>query len=207
MNNPEKPSFEMFLRKALKEPLNRLGGALLRVGIRPNHITFLGLAGSLVAAILAGQGHLLAAGLVLVFFAPLDALDGAMARLMGKPRPFGGFLDSVVDRYEELLMLGGLLVFFLARGNTAGVLLSYAAAAGSVLVSYTRARAESAGFNGKVGLLTRVERSILIILGLIAGYPIVSVGIIAVLGNFTAIQRFVSVWKQSRESVENQTQE
>lgn len=128
---------------------------------------------------------------------PLDAVDGAMARKIGVPTRFGGFLDSVIDRYDELLLLGGVLVYFTREGNTWGIYLTYAAAAGSVLVSYMRARAEALGFDGKVGLLTRVERYIILILGLLLNWTIYSVGIIAVLGNATALQRLLYVKKQA----------
>lgn len=130
--------------------------------------------------------------------APLDAVDGSMARQRQESSKFGAFFDSVVDRYDELVLLAGLLFYFSQEGAQAGVMLTYLATMGSVLVSYTRARAESLGLNAKTGILTRIERAIVLIIGLLIGKPLYSVGIIAVLGNITAIQRIAQVWKQSK---------
>ncbi len=130
--------------------------------------------------------------------APLDAVDGAMARLRGNPSRFGAFLDSVIDRYDELLLLGGLIFYFNNQDNQSGIMLTFLAAMGSVLVSYTRARAEGLGLNAKAGILTRIERAIILIIGLLLAKPIFSVGIIAVLANITAIQRICRVWQESK---------
>ena len=136
--------------------------------------------------------------MVAALMAPLDAIDGAMARLRGKPSRFGAFFDSVIDRYDELILLGGLIFYFYQQSQFTAVLLTYLATVGSALVSYTRARAEGLGLDAKVGILTRIERSIILIIGLLIDRPIISVGIIAVLANITAIQRIVSVWKQTK---------
>ncbi|HOA21309.1 MAG TPA: CDP-alcohol phosphatidyltransferase family protein [Anaerolineaceae bacterium] len=192
-----KKSFEKILRKTFSGLLDTIAGFLLGLGLKPNHITLAGLCGNIIAAVLIGSGRLMAGGLMAALMGPLDAVDGAMARKIGVPTRFGGFLDSVIDRYDELLLLGGVLVYFTRGGNTWGIYLTYAAAAGSVLVSYMRARAEALGFDGKVGLLTRVERYIILILGLLLNWIIYSVGIIAVLGNATALQRLLYVKKQA----------
>ena len=196
-----KKSFEKILRKTFSGLLDTIAGFLLGLGLKPNHITLAGLCGNIIAAVLIGSGRLMAGGLMAALMGPLDAVDGAMARKIGVPTRFGGFLDSVIDRYDELLLLGGVLVYFTRGGNTWGIYLTYAAAAGSVLVSYMRARAEALGFDGKVGLLTRVERYIILILGLLLNWIIYSVGIIAILGNVTAIQRLLYVRKQAAGSV------
>jgi len=195
-----KKSFEKILRKTFSGLLDTIAGFLLGLGLKPNHITLAGLCGNIIAAVLIGSGRLMAGGLMAALMGPLDAVDGAMARKIGVPTRFGGFLDSVIDRYDELLLLGGVLLYFTRGGNTWGIYLTYAAAAGSVLVSYMRARAEALGFDGKVGLLTRVERYIILILGLLLNWIIYSVGIIAVLGNATAIQRLFYVKKQTGEN-------
>ena len=192
-----KKSFEKILRKTFSGLLDTIAGFLLGLGLKPNHITLAGLCGNIIAAVLIGSGRLMAGGLMAALMGPLDAVDGAMARKIGVPTRFGGFLDSVIDRYDELLLLGGVLVYFTRGGNTWGIYLTYAAAAGSVLVSYMRARAEALGFDGIVGLLTRVERYIILILGLLLNWIIYSVGIIAVLGNATALQRLLYVKKQA----------
>lgn len=193
-----KASFEQFLRKTFKTPLDRAASFLLNKGLLPNHITLFGLLGNLTAAVLIGKGYLLWGGLVAALMAPLDALDGAMARQREKFSNFGAFFDSVIDRYDELILLAGLLFYFSQNNSQPGVFLTYLAAAGSVMVSYTRARAEALGLNAKIGILTRIERAIVLIIGLLIGKPIYSVGIITCLGNITAIQRIAQVWKQSK---------
>jgi CDP-diacylglycerol--glycerol-3-phosphate 3-phosphatidyltransferase len=162
-------------------------------------VTLAGLAGNIVAALLIGAGHLTWGGVVAMLMGPLDAVDGALARRQGKQTPFGAFLDSVTDRYDELLLLGGLLYYFSTAGNHTGIMLTYVAAAGAVLVSYTRARAEALGFEAKVGILSRVERYLILIPGLLFHIPLISVSIIAVLGNLTAIQRLFHVRKQAEQ--------
>lgn len=191
-------NFETFLRKTFKEPLNWLASQLLKIGITPNHITLIGVIGNLAASTLIAFGHLRWGGLVAGLMAPLDAVDGAVARLRGKPSRFGAFFDSVIDRYDELILLAGLLIYFYVRADTIGFLLTYLSAMGSVLVSYTRARAEGLGLDAKTGIMTRIERSIVMIIGLLLARPIYSVGIIAVFANITAIQRICRVWQQTK---------
>lgn len=193
-----KNPLEEFLRKTFNEPLNWIASKVLKIGLTPNHITFIGFLGNVAAAILIGFGHLRWAGLLAVLMAPLDAVDGAMARLGGKSSKFGAFFDSVIDRYDEVFLFGGLLVWFYYQQNFLGVILSFVAAMGAMLVSYTRARAEGLGIYTKVGLMTRIERAIVLIIGLLIGKPIWSVGIIAVFANITAIQRIVYVWRESK---------
>lgn len=192
--------FEGFLRKSFHAPLDAIAGFLLKLGITANFITLLGLAGNIVAAYLIARGQLLAGGLVAAFMAPLDALDGALARKTGITNKFGAFLDSVVDRYDEMILLAGVLYYFQTQAYTLGVMLTYAAMCGSVLVSYTRARAEGLGFSGKAGLFSRIERSIVLILGLVFNQLLISIGIIGILANVTAVQRIFFVWKQSRQA-------
>jgi CDP-diacylglycerol--glycerol-3-phosphate 3-phosphatidyltransferase len=138
-------------------------------------------------------------GIVLFLFVLVDALDGTMARLRGESTDFGGFVDSVSDRYAEFITFGGLLYFFLSQDNFPGVMVTFAATGGSVLVSYVKARAEGLGFTAKVGILTRVERYFVLIPLLIFGQPFVAVCLIAVLGNITAFQRILHVRVQGHE--------
>ncbi len=198
MSKP-KFDFEGFLRKTFQSPLDAIAGFLLKLGLTANFITLLGLVGNIAAAYLIARGNLLAGGLVAAFMAPLDALDGALARKAGVIGKFGAFLDSVVDRYDEMILLAGVLYYFQSQAYTLGVMLTYAALCGSVLVSYTRARAEGLGFSGKAGIFSRIERSIVLILGLVFNQLLISVGIIAILANVTAIQRIFFVWKQSKQ--------
>lgn len=134
---------------------------------------------------------------------PLDALDGTIARLRGDPDKFGAFVDSVTDRYSELIIMGGLLVYFLLKNDLLSCGIVFLAAAGSVLVSYVKARAEALGYNAKVGILTRVERYIVLAPLLVANLPVIAVWIIAIFANFTALQRIWFVRKQAYAQLES----
>jgi len=162
-------------------------------------ITAFGLIGNLAAGILIATGHLCWGGLTALIVGPLDALDGVLARLRSESSEYGAFVDSITDRYSEMAIFGGLLVYFSKTGNWLDSLLIFSAAIGSFMVSYTRARAESLGYSAKIGLLTRAERYLILVPGVVLGYPRISLWIIAVLANFTALQRFIHVRKKSRE--------
>jgi CDP-diacylglycerol--glycerol-3-phosphate 3-phosphatidyltransferase len=186
------------LRVRFKGLLDPVGAFLNRLGIAPNTLTLAGLAGNLVGAVFLARGDFLIGGLVLLAMGPLDALDGTMARLRGEPTAFGGFIDSVTDRYSELLIFGGLLLYYALAGEVVLSMISFAAASGSVLVSYARARAQSLGYEAKGGLLTRAERFIVLIPSLILGYPNVGIWLVAIFSNITAVQRILSVRQQAR---------
>mgnify|MGYP000927575776 CR=1 FL=1 len=200
VNNLKAPkwSFDSFLRKTFKGIIDPVAGALLKIGMTPNMVTYLGVIFSTAVAILIAFGKVQLAGIVLLITAPTDVLDGSMARLKGGDTLYGAFIDSVTDRFSELVILCGLLVYYLLKPDMMGVILAFVAAGGSVLVSYIKARAESLGYNAKMGLLTRVERVLILIPCLIAGgiFPMIALWILAVLTNFTALQRFFFVRKQ-----------
>ncbi len=191
------------MRAWFKFVLDPIGGFLNRLGLMPNTVTLIGLAGTLVASILLARGNFLVGGILVFAMGPIDALDGTMARLRGEATEFGAFVDSVTDRYAELLIFGGLLVYFLGQGDILAATLVFAAAAGSVLVSYVKARAEGLHFEAKLGLLTRMERYLVIVPSLILGYPKVGLWIIAILANLTALQRILHVRRQARSGKGN----
>ena len=191
------------MRAWFKFVLDPIGGFLNRLGLMPNTVTLIGLAGTLVASILLARGNFLVGGILVFAMGPIDALDGTMARLRGEATEFGAFVDSVTDRYAELLIFGGLLVYFLGQGDILAATLVFAAAAGSVLVSYVKARAEGLHFEAKLGLLTRMERYLVIVPSLILGYPKVGLWIIAILANLTAMQRILHVRRQARSGKGN----
>ncbi|UCD41464.1 MAG: CDP-alcohol phosphatidyltransferase family protein, partial [Chloroflexota bacterium] len=134
------------MRLRFRGVLDPIGAFLNRIGLMPNTMTILGLIGNTVGAILLAQGRMTAGGLIILAMGPVDALDGTMARLRGEPSEFGAFVDSVTDRYSELVIFGGLLIYYVLQGNWTAALVTYLAAAGSVLVSYVRARASSLGY-------------------------------------------------------------
>ena len=184
------------LRAVFKGVLDPAGRWLIRLGLSPNALTLIGFGGNVVAAYLLARGWFLAGGLVFLALSAFDALDGTVARLSQKVTRFGAFLDSTLDRYAELAVFAGLLYFYLGTGDALTTMVLFAAAAGSVLVSYTRARAEALGFTAKGGLLTRALRVIILGLALVLGFPAVGLWVIAILANFTAIQRIWIVYRQ-----------
>ena len=185
------------MRAWFKWVVDPLGKFFLGIGITPNMMTTLGMLGNFLSAYFLSQGRLVLGGWVMLIVTPIDALDGTMARLRGDPSDFGAFVDSVSDRYAELAILGGLMYFYATQGNALGSTLAFAAASGSVLVSYVRARAESLGYEAKVGLMTRVERYLVLAPLLVFNNPMIALWILAILGNFTALQRIWFVRRQA----------
>jgi CDP-diacylglycerol--glycerol-3-phosphate 3-phosphatidyltransferase len=198
-----KPTFTDRLRKIFKGILDPSGALLNRLGLTPNSITLLGLVGTAIGAYFISQGKMTTGGFVLFISVLVDALDGTMARLRGESSDFGAFVDSVSDRYAEFITFGGLLYYFITQENYPGVVVTFTATAGSVLVSYVKARAEGLGFEAKVGILTRVERYLVLIPLLVFNKPFIASLIIALLGNITAFQRIFYVRTQGRERMKN----
>jgi CDP-diacylglycerol--glycerol-3-phosphate 3-phosphatidyltransferase len=179
--------------------------------LTPNMLTLFGLVITGAGAAALAVGHLTTAGFILWFAGLFDILDGALARASGKVYPYGAFLDSTVDRYSEGLVYLGLLVFFLGQHQIVQPVLILLALAGSFLVSYVRARAQSLGFTCEVGILARPERVVIIVAGLlldgIVGHHVVltlALVILAVGTNFTAVQRIWVVWQQNRAALRAQ---
>jgi CDP-diacylglycerol--glycerol-3-phosphate 3-phosphatidyltransferase len=192
-----RPTLTELLRVKFKGITDPVGGFLNRLGIAPNTLTLTGLAGNLVGAMFLAKGNFMVGGLIILAMGPLDAIDGTMARLRGESSAFGAFVDSVTDRYSELLIFGGLLVYYLQQGEAPIAGLVFAAAAGSVLVSYVKARAEALGYHAKGGILTRAERFVVLVPSLILNYPTVGIAIVAILANVTALQRIYLVRRQA----------
>jgi CDP-diacylglycerol--glycerol-3-phosphate 3-phosphatidyltransferase len=187
------------MRVVFKRVLDPFGAFFNRLGIYPNTMTLLGLAGNIIGAILIALGHMTLGGTIVLVMGLIDTLDGTMARLRGMPSDFGAFVDSVTDRYSELVIFGGLLYYFLQKADWVSVLAIYIAASGAVLVSYVRARAASLGMDTKVGFLSRFERYLVLAPTLIFNIPMIGIWIIAILANFTAVQRIVDVRRQAHE--------
>jgi CDP-diacylglycerol--glycerol-3-phosphate 3-phosphatidyltransferase len=185
------------MRVWFKWVVDPFGRFFLRLGMTPNMMTTLGMAGNFIGAYFISQGKLVLGGWLVLIMTPIDALDGTMARLLGEPSDFGAFVDSVSDRYAEMAILGGLMYYFATQGNALGSTLAFAAAAGSILVSYVKARAESLHYEAKVGILTRVERYLVLAPLLVFNQPIIALWILAILGNFTALQRIWFVRRQA----------
>lgn len=189
------------LRLRLKGIAEPIAALLNNLGLKPNTITITGLIGHIIAAYLVAVGNFTWGGLLLALMAPVDFLDGTMARLRGESTSFGAFVDSVTDRYSEFVILGGLLLYYLQQSEPLPCILVYLAAAGSLLVSYIRAKAEALGYEVKVGLLTRVERYFVLIPALILKFPILGLWAIAILANVTAMQRILYIRHQAYDFI------
>jgi len=193
-----KPTLTDRLRILFKGVIEPVAGFFNRLGLRPNTMTLMGLAGSAAGAYLLSRGLIVPGGILLAVVTPFDALDGTMARLRGESSDWGAFVDSVTDRYSELFVLGGLLYYFIQQDNHLASMLLYIAAGGSLMVSYTKARADSLNYEAKIGLLTRVERYLVIIPLLILNQPVLLAWLVAIFANFTAFQRIFFVRRQAR---------
>ena len=200
----QKKTFTDYLRLWFKWVLDPLGRLFLRLGLTPNMVTMLGLVGNAVGAYFLARGEFFTGGILIAVMTPVDALDGTMARLRGEASDWGAYVDSVSDRYSELIIYGGLLYHFLTIGDVTGGMLTFGAAAGSVLVSYVKARAEGLGYEARVGLLTRAERYIVLAPSLVFNLVYIGLGILAVLANITALQRIWYVRRLAHARIRRQ---
>ena len=199
----EKFTFTDLLRKMFGGLLSAIGEFLHKIGVSPNMITITGLVGTAYASYLIAIGNLTLGGFLVLLMGSVDALDGAVARARGDAEDFGAFVDSISDRYSELFTYAGLLWHFIYQENFQASLVTFFALSGSMLVSYVRARAQSLGFETKVGILTRVERILVVGPSVWFGFPLVGIWIVAIGANITALQRIVHVRSQARKRVED----
>lgn len=180
---------------------------LAALGLTPNMATLLGLLLNCVTAAILATGHLRIGGVLLLFAGLFDMVDGALARIRNQKTTFGAFFDSTLDRYSEGVVLLGVILFAMTApsypSRTLLVALTYVAGLSSLMVSYTRARAEGLGLECKSGLMARPERVLLLAAGLIIGgdaWLIWTVGILAVTSTYTAIERIFVVWRTIKRS-------
>jgi CDP-diacylglycerol--glycerol-3-phosphate 3-phosphatidyltransferase len=176
--------------KALAEAVAQ---ALARTGVSPTQLTLLGFALNVGVAVVLAAGLLPLGGALSLLAGAFDTLDGALARVAKRSTAFGAFLDSTVDRYAEAALLLGLLIDAARRGDLLVSAATYIVIVGSLMVSYTRARAEGLGLKCEVGIAPRPERVIILALGLILGLELPALILLAVLTNVTAIQRILHV--------------
>lgn len=170
---------------------------LVRLGIQPNLLSMIGFFAASAAGAMVAIDHVFLGGLLFLISGPFDALDGAVARTAGLESRFGAFLDSFMDRYSEAAVLFGILCWSTFRGHHTLVLLTFLTLVGSVMVSYTRARAEGLNISCKVGLFTRLERFVVLTITLLTGQLLIGLALLAFLTNFTALQRMFHVYRQS----------
>src|SRR5437868_11564602 len=172
--------------------------ALALSKINPNVLTFCGLVINIVAGTFLAFGRFRTAGFIIIFAGLFDMVDGRVARATNQVTRFGGFFDSVLDRYSDLALYMGLLVYYASINRFFYIVLTAIVMTGSVMISYTRARAENAIPKCKVGFLERPERVVLIILGALLDRMAAVLWVIAVLSNVTVIARMVYTWQEAK---------
>jgi CDP-diacylglycerol--glycerol-3-phosphate 3-phosphatidyltransferase len=177
-----------------------IGRFLGNLGVTPNMLTIAGLLLNVGVAAIIAFWDIRIGGILLLFASAFDMLDGAVARATGKTSKFGGFLDSTLDRYSESIVYLGVLVYIVDTADAkTGSILTLLATTGALLISYTRARAEAAGYHASVGLVARPERVILLAICLILKEPLWALWALAILTHLTAFTRIAHVWRLSQQ--------
>jgi len=177
--------------------LQKVVSGVAATGINPNVLTLLGLVANAGAAVMFARGLFRWAAALIFLAGFLDMLDGQVARKRGRVTAFGGFFDSVIDRYSDMLLYMGLVVYYTTIGRFFYMVLAGVAMAGSVMVSYSRARAESVIPSCKVGFMERPERVVLLILGGLFNRMAPALWVIAVLSTVTVIHRIYYTWQET----------
>jgi CDP-diacylglycerol--glycerol-3-phosphate 3-phosphatidyltransferase len=185
-----------WLYKALSKVFGKRGN--------PNSFTIMGFFATLIASALILKELWVAAGLMIILSGLLDLFDGVLARQLERVTLFGGFLDSVLDRYSDLLLLLALLIYYLGKGFPGLVVLTSVVSLGTILIPYVRAKAESLQIPCSVGLMERAERIILLSAGTLFQWMEPILWILAILTHFTVIHRIYYVWEKMRSPSGNE---
>jgi CDP-diacylglycerol--glycerol-3-phosphate 3-phosphatidyltransferase len=195
---PEKKTFTDHMRVWTRFIIDPVVTLLARWKLSPDLLTVIGMLAHFLFAYLIAIGEFRWAGIAMLILAPLDAFDGALARKLGRKQGgFGAFLDSTLDRLAEIILFGGFIYYYMVNDDPQMLALAYIAVTGSLMVSYSRAKAESLGYDCKVGIASRVERYFFMIIVLILNWPNVVLWVLAILTYFTLAQRMYHVWKQA----------
>jgi len=193
-----------WIRQRAQAFLNVLARGLNKLGLTPNALTLIGLAGMCLIGGVLATGQFALGGLLIIASGILDALDGTLARMTNRVTKFGAFLDSTTDRFAEGALYFGILFWYTQLNQPTIIYLIYLTLLGSLMVSYARARAEGIGVECKEGWFTRFERIALLVIGLLltaffGDAPLfIVLGILAVFTNVTAVQRMWLVYKSTR---------
>ena len=197
--NPVHPKFQ----EAYLKLIIPVADFFKSLNMNPNTLTTIGTIFNIVGAIFFALSYLRVGGMFIVFGAVCDTIDGRIAKHGNKKTKFGALYDSVMDRYSEIIMFFGIAVHFVRQDSYWTSVAIFAAVGGSVMVSYVRARAEGLGLECKVGMMQRTERITYISVGAIIGdlpyvheiFLMAAIWIIAILANYTAIQRMFYLYK------------
>ena len=203
MSEKRSVTFTEKCRKWFKGFGDAAASFLLKIGLTADAVTVIGCLGHIFACWLAYKGYFTWAGVLLIVFAVFDFFDGTMARMAtgGKGTKFGSVLDSTTDRYAEFLIFGGILLYYADHQSMLWVAVCVAAMMGSFLVPYTRAKGEIFGLDMRLGLMSRLERYIVLVACLLIGYPNIAMAVIAVFANITAVQRLLHIRKELGKAV------
>jgi CDP-diacylglycerol--glycerol-3-phosphate 3-phosphatidyltransferase len=188
---------EQKARDLSRPTLEAIGRMLAKWNVSPNAVTYLGLVLTVGVAALAAVGEIRWAGLAYIFAAVFDAMDGTLARISGKTSRFGAFLDSTIDRFEESIVFLGLTIYYAQVGGLIELPLILLATVSSLMVSYTRARAEAVGVECKVGFMGRPPRVAVMIVGMVLDQVLIALILIALTSLFTAFHRMYHVWQMT----------
>ena len=184
-----------FARKYARVFLEPLARFISRTDLSPNVITVIGFVLMVGVAIVLAMVYFFWGGVLITAVAIFDAVDGTLARMMGRTSRFGAFLDSTLDRFSEAVIFLGLFIYFVGQNQRLELILIYATVVGSLMVSYARARAEGIGVPIKDGLFTRFERVFILVVGLIFDQLTAALWLLAIFSNLTAVQRMYLVWR------------
>jgi CDP-diacylglycerol--glycerol-3-phosphate 3-phosphatidyltransferase len=195
--------FSQYIGKICRAILDIIVKTVSALKIHPNYLTLIGFLTTILAAFQLAKGKFLSAGMVIIVAGIFDMLDGRVARITNNVTRFGAFFDSVLDRYSDIAIYLGLMVYYSKGQRISYVILSGVAMMGSLMTSYTRARAESLIPLCKVGFMERPERLVLLIIGMLANRMAPVLWIIAFFSNLTVIHRIVFTWKEAARLEQN----
>ena len=181
-------------------PLRVIINACIALGIHPNVLTFVGVLINVAAAFALGQGHFISAGVIMVVANIFDFIDGKVARETHAETKFGGFWDSVIDRFSDIALFLGLIYLYSTLGRTDYVMITAIAMMFAIMTSYTRARAESLIAKCKVGFMERPERIVLFMIGAFTNRMAAVMWVIGVLSVFTVADRIIYTYRELRDS-------
>ena len=183
-------------------PLRAIIAACVALRIHPNILTFVGVLINVAAAVALGQGHFITAGVIMVVANIFDFIDGKVARELHAETKFGGFWDSVIDRFSDIALFLGLIYLYSTLGRTDYVMVTAIAMMFAIMTSYTRARAESLITKCKVGFMERPERIVLFMIGAFTNRMAAVLWVILILSIFTVADRIIYTYRELRESRE-----
>ncbi|MCP4416437.1 MAG: CDP-alcohol phosphatidyltransferase family protein [Chloroflexi bacterium] len=194
----ERKTLTDFMRAKAQFFIDPIVTYLARYRFSPDALTVIGMLSHFLFAWLIANGQMTWASVAMFFIAPLDAFDGALARKLGRKQGgFGAFLDSSLDRLAEIILFGGFILYYVRQEDAVMLGVAYLAITGSIMVSYSRARAEALGYDCKVGIASRVERYFVMISFLFLNLPNVALIILAIATYITVGQRMLHVWQQA----------